>query len=92
MKRLAIITAAVVGLAACGGSATSDEPRMEDEVNWTEADFAQDFAVLSYDEQQEVCGWFWSVSEEEFDQELWDQGYVESQIISSWNVLVEVCP
>jgi len=87
-----IAGAAIVAAVACTACATTSGATSEpNEVNWTEADFAQDFAMLTYYEQQDVCDWFYSSSEAEFSQQMWDDGYVETQIINAWNVLVEVC-
>ncbi len=101
MTRSATLAAAVlatIALSGCGLISRVDGPDTDppapapSDITWTEADFAQDFAAQTRAEQLEMCDWFWSVDAEEYYNVLWSEGYAETQIVNSWNALIEACP
>ena len=92
MKRVAALTIATIALSGCGLISRADDELEPIEVNWSESDFARHFAAQPLADQLEACDWFWSVSQEEYNDILWNEGYAETQIVNSWNVYVEVCP
>ena len=101
MTRSATLAAAVlatIALSGCGLISRVDGPDTDppapapSEINWTEADFARDFAAQTRAEQLEMCDWFWSVSQAQYNDMLTEAGYLDTQVVNSWNVLVEVCP
>ena len=89
---IAIFVACLLPFAVGCTSEPSERLEPTEDINWSEADFAADFAALSASEQQAACDDFWSVEMDEYNELLWDAGYTETQIVNSWNVLVEVCP
>ena len=91
MKRIAALTIATLALSGCGLISRADDQPEPVDVNWSESDFAQNFGALTRSEQEATCDEFWAVSQEDFIEILWSEGYAETQIVNAWNVLAEVC-
>jgi hypothetical protein len=96
MRAALLATLAVVAFAGCtvveSEPATTSRPVEVENINLTEADFRADFAAQTSTDQDLTCDWWWSMSESEYDDFMWDEGYSWEQINNAWNALVKVCP
>lgn len=64
-----------------------------DEPSGTENQFREEFQWLTSTEQEEMCYWFYYVTESEFDRLVMSDevGLTQDEAINLWNALVEEC-